>query len=366
VTEICLSYFGEKEEKGVQEVTEAECLKKDVISQSVKRSERQIELEKVADVGPGVKKIVLFAPEAVLGSVEKKDGANTVSGEVRANILYLNEGDEVVEISAVMPFSESFEQKDASYDLTIRNARIVLTDDEGGNVIEAEASLVIEEIEYEEKRGSAVVAVCGERQETEEVAAKAVCERYLGQRVFEEDLSGTIPLDVPDAYVAFVRPGCHALAEVRAEEGVLQVEGVSAFRVIYLTQEGYDAVQGEFPFRFALPFPEAKVGQRAEVSVKITDPKAVPSGKEVAVTAKISFDAVLSEEEGTTYLSEVREGTIRPESEAGISVYFAEKGEDLWQIAKTMGVLPSALVKANPFLADPMDEARKVLIFRSK
>ena len=89
-------------------------------------------------------------------------------------------------------------------------------------------------------------------------------------------------------------------------------------------------------------------------------------GKDAVVTAKTFLEVRLFEEKRFVYLSEAKEGDPIAESAAGISVYFAEKGEDVWTVAKNTGVLPSALIKANPFLAEPIEEPQKILVFRQK
>lgn len=365
--DVSLCYLGERAEKAVAAVGEAECKREKVTLQRAKKSEKVVELEKVADVGPGVKKIVLFAADALLGEIEDKDSEREVRGAALASVLYLNEADEVVELTTEIPFVETFDGAGkAEYAVSVKSSRIVLTDDEAGNAVEVEIALVIEEIGYEEVEFETVTTVCGVNCAVKE-KRETLCERvFLGEASHREVLTGMIPLSAQGAYVAFVRPGCRALAEVSVSEGMIKVEGVSAFQVVYLAEGGYESVQGELPFAYSLPFAGAMDGQSAEVKVCITDAKATYNGKDLIITANVSLTERLYGENELVYLSDAEAGEPYPESEAGISVYFAEKGEDLWQIAKTMGVLPSALVKANSFLEEPLVEARKVLIFRGK
>ena len=362
---VALDYFGEKEERVVTGVTEAETRTAMVKSERVKRAERTIELEKIVDSGPSVKKIVLFGADAILTGTESAEEGKKLLGEVRANILYLNEADEVVEASATIPFSETVGEENAEYGVSVKSARIVLTDDEGGGMIETEVAVTIEELSYEAVEKEIVTAVMGEKAEAVESASLFSDRQYLGQVSAEESLTGKIPAG-GGGYVAFVRPGCRAIAEVTALDGAVRVEGVAGLQAIVLGESGYDAIQGELPFSYVIPFEGAKAGQSAEARFAITDAKGTMTEDGVAITAKVWITATLFDRKDCRYLADVTEGEPYPSCEAGISVYFAEKGEDPWAIAKAMKVLPSALIAANPFLAEPLAEERKVLIVRKK
>ena len=358
VVDVALNYYGETQKRAVQAVTEAETLVEEMPAERTVVKERVVEIDKVADVGLGVKKIVLFSATAL--PCEIKDG--TASGEVRGTILYVNDADEVAELTVSLPFAEASEAAEVS--AAVKSARVILTDDEEGNAVEVEASLVLTETFYEPIAQSAVTAACGEKIVVEETCEEAKEVFFVAAKRFEETLTGAVPLEEAGS-VAFVRPGCHAVAEVTVTDGKVKVEGVAAFRVIQLGEE-YHSEQGELPFVYELPFAEAKEGMTAEVTMHIADAVGSARGKDAAVTAKVFLCVRLFETKRVAYLSEAKEGAAIPQSDAGISVYFAEKGENAWSIAKSMGVLPSALVKANPFLAEPIDEARKILVFRQK
>ena len=365
VVDVTLRYYGEQNVKAVSGITEAETLSKEAVTHRVNVKERSIELNKIADVGLGVKKIVLFGTEALPVEVKNEGGAFTASGEVKGTILYLNDADEVAELTVSLPYAEAVEE---AFDLTarVKSARVILTDDEAGNVVEVEATLSLVGTSYEEVKQTVMAAACGEKSMVEEMREQKQSVRFVGRNCYKEGLSGNVALDASGVETLFVRPGCHAVAEVTVEDGSVKVEGVASFRVVYGAAEGYRSEKAEFPFAYVLPFAEAKDGMTANVKLTVTDASGILRGKEVAVTANAFLDVALFEKSVVEYLSEAKEGEPLPESEAGISVYFAERGEDAWSIAKSMGVLPSVLVKANPFLAEPIEEPRKILVFRQK
>ena len=366
VVDVLVTYSGEVEKPAVTAITGAETLAAEVVSERVERRERVIELDKVADVGLGIKKIVLFRADAMPISVTGEGTGVTLNGEVRGSVLYLNEADEVVEMTVSIPFSEGSDGEAKDYEAAVKSARVILTDDDDGNSVEVEASILLTEIVYREEAQSAIAAAASDKTFIEEKREKVCEERFVGRALYEESLGGTVVATDEGGSVAFVRAGCYAIAGVTVGDGEVKVEGVAAFRAALATEEGYTSLPAELPFVYVLPFAEAKEGMSAEVKFVITDAMGSLRGKDVTINAKAHVEIRLYERRCYAYLSEVKEGAPIPESEAGISVYFAEKGEDLWSIAKSVGVLPSALVKANPFLNEPLLENKKVLIFRQK
>jgi len=367
VANVTLAYFGEERTTAVKDASEAEVRKEPFLSGRVAKSERRVELEREESSGPEIKKILLFGAQVIPGEILEKEGDTEVTGELRASMIYLTETDEAVEKTISLPFAERFDGVGVrEYELSALNSRVILTGDEENGSVEVEATLVVTELRHEMAEEECVTAICAEKVEVEEQYDEKTERLFKQQRVLSERIVGNIPFEIPDAYVSFVRPGCHAIADLSVEEGAVIAEGVAAFQVIYMTGEGYDSVQSELPFSFRFPLSDAAEGDRAAMTLSIGNARAVPNGKELSLTADVTASVGLYEEKSCRYLVDAKEGEIIPESEAGVSVYFAEKGEDVWKIAKGMKVLPSALLRANPFLADPIEENKKVLIFRNK
>ena len=366
VVEVGLEYNGEVEKSCVASIEGAETLAVEVVTEKVERRERTISLDKVADVGLGVKKIVLFRVDAMPLALSVGGAEATVSGEVRGTILYMNEADEVAELTVSIPFSEKAEGDACEYAANVKSARVVLTDDEEGNSVEVEATVVLTETLRRDVIQPAVAAACAGRVALEEKSESACSKHFVARKCYEESLGGSVGLAEGGEAVAFIRPGSYAIAGVTVGDGEIKVEGVASFRVALIEAEGYDVASAELPFVYVLPFAEAREGMSAEVDLIVTDAVGVLRGKDLSISGKAHLEIKLYEDRCYSYLAEVTEGEALADNGAGISVYFAEKGETLWTIAKSVGVLPSALIKANPFLSEPLEDGRKVLIFRQK
>ncbi len=369
VVGVSLRTFGEKEEKAVASVSGAEVREGSAETQSLlDKKESIIELAKEEDAGGNIKKILLFDVTAAL--TDRSFGADkaTVSGEAKAHVVYLREDGTTAERNFSFPFTKEEETAggNASFFLSVKNARIVLSGDEENAEIEIEIALSLITLLYQGENVSFLTDVFSEEKQTKETFKKVESRLFKEQNFFKMSLGGGIDLENAAERIVSVRPTGIALADLKAENGSVRAEGVASFAAVYESEGSYFSSSAELPFAFDLPFSCASETDEAEGSVSISSVSATLSSGGVVLTADVALSVLLYQDASFSFLQDVTEGESREENESGISVYFAEKGEDLWKIAKAMGVLPSRLLKSNPFLEAPLDEAKKVLVFRAK
>jgi len=307
--------------------------------------------EKVEGV---VKKVLLFDVTVALTG-------NKGAGEARASVLYQIEGDEVGERSFIIPFAD---EEDASgqnaYDVKVKNARVVISGDEDVSAIEVEATLQRTAYDYLTESADVVEDLFCIENKVSLSRESAATRSFVGEMHYRETLTGS--LDAAGDIIA-VRPVGLAVAGAEVSDGRIKAEGVASFVMICRNEDGYISSQGELPFVYELPFAEAIAGDSATVRVDILGVKGRGRGD---LTAEVAVSADVYREGTVTFVTSVADGAPRDEEDAGISVYFADAGEDVWRIAESMGVAPSALLRTNPFLAEPLTEPKKVLVFRSK
>ena len=368
VVEVTLSVCDEVKMRGVAAAEGVELAEGLVKSEKVvgKRS-FTIDLAKEETVGALVKKVLLFDAEAAILSVTAKDEKVNVAGEARATVVYLTEEDEVRETLLTIPFSEETEAtgEKASHTLVVKNARIVISGDENVSSFEAEmtAELTTYDLETEEVAVSTDAFSAASYLET--ASERVTSELLAGECRYRAELGGVIPSEEPIGRVVSVRPVGLAVANVEVGNGNVHIEGVSSYNVFGVGEE-YRSVRGEFPFVLDFACAAAEVGMRADVSFVVLGASGKPATGGVNVTADVVVTVALYKAVEGEFLSEIKEGAPREDDGAGISVYFAEAGEDLWSVAKNMGVAPSVLLRANPYLAEPLTEAKKVLVFKAK
>ena len=350
---LCVQVIETKE--GVASVDGAELLTEmGLFEQLTEIRASSVELLAEEKVQGVVKKVLLFDVAAALSGSK---GA----GEARATVLYLTEDDEVGECDLIIPFAEEEDATGSSaYDVRVKNARVVISGDEDVSAIETEITLSRTAYDYAVEETEVVKDVfsyqCASSVALETVRAR----RFIGEAHYRETLGGTVET-VGD--IIAVRPVGLAVAGTEISDGRIRAEGVASFTLLCRNDEGYASTQGELPFIYELPFPNAAAGDVATVRVDVLGVKGRGAGE---ITAEVAISADVQREVVGSFVTEIAEGAPREDDGAGISVYFAETGEGLWSIAKEMGVAPSALVRANPFLAEPLTEPKKVLVFKGK
>jgi multiple sugar transport system substrate-binding protein len=80
-----------------------------------------------------------------------------------------------------------------------------------------------------------------------------------------------------------------------------------------------------------------------------------------ALAAKVGL-----EQEKAYFVSDVTEGEKKHEKTCAISVYVANRGDDLWTTAKRLSLSPEGLMESNPALTFPLKEEERMIIYRQK
>ncbi|GEM_PF-2714102 len=367
VVDVSLRAYRECKMRGVAAIPDAELLTGRMETERfIGKREFLLDLDKEENVGCLVKKVLLFDTQAVVLSVEEKEDALTVSGEARAVVLYLTEEDIVGEKSFVIPFSQEMEARGKSLvSAAMKNARVVISGDESVSAVEAEMTVSVTVSDLERESVETVKDVFLPAAEAVLVKKTMPAEIFLGETRKRESIAASIALDGADE-ILIVRPVGLAVAGSEVKEGAIRVEGVASFDVVYKKEESCFSRQGELPFVSEIPFSGAEAGDKAKVRADVIGARGSLTASGADIAAELVLAADLSRLSESALLTDVAEGEARADDGAGISVYFAEAGEDLWGIAKNMGVMPSALLRANPFLAEPLSEAKKVLVFKAK
>lgn len=363
-----LTVYGERTERAVAAIKGAEVKETGASAQRyVSEKEYAIELEKEENVGADIKKIVLFDATAAILQAGSDGGSANVSGEAKASVVYVTEDGQSAEKTFSIPFSreEEIEGGAAKFGLRVKNARVILSGDEENATIGIEIVLALQIAEFSESEIGLIADAYSIENEAENAETAVECLTFSAQKFYKETLTGAIEAEGVKRVIS-VRPGGVAVANVTPRENSVKVEGVASFTSVYETESGFGRAENELPFSFELPFAGAGEGWVAEASARVTAVShSIVSGG-VGVAAEMNVEVSLFEKKEVRFLSDVAEGAPRENEEAGITVYFAESGEDVWAIAKAMRAAPSALLKANPFLSEPLNESKKILIFRGR
>jgi hypothetical protein len=83
---------------------------------------------------------------------------------------------------------------------------------------------------------------------------------------------------------------------------------------------------------------------------------------EAEATLKISLRYY--QEQTWEYISEAVQGDAFERNESAFSVFIPRAGEELWQVAKRLNCVPEDLQKSNPDLKFPIEEGKRIFVYR--
>ena len=92
--------------------------------------------------------------------------------------------------------------------------------------------------------------------------------------------------------------------------------------------------------------------------------QAQKSGKEMAATASIRVTGLVTERQKETVVDTIKcEEPLAPQDpEIALRIYYAQAGENVFDIAKRYHVSPAAMLKSNHLEQPELDEAMRLLV----
>ncbi|MDI6600384.1 MAG: DUF3794 domain-containing protein [Thermoanaerobacteraceae bacterium] len=153
--------------------------------------------------------------------------------------------------------------------------------------------------------------------------------------------------------------------EYELSDNKLYIEGVLPMSVYYAAESGikYDMV--EIPFRHVVDADDLRKDNNIDVRFNVSHLSYTLNGNAVDVRYTIDCNLRAYRENKLTYLSSVEEveGEALPEM-AGITIYVAEKGETLWDVAKRYRTTVDRIKVINELTDDNLEEGDKLLILK--
>ncbi len=66
------------------------------------------------------------------------------------------------------------------------------------------------------------------------------------------------------------------------------------------------------------------------------------------------------------YVTHAEEGELLQQKDCAITIFLPKKGDDVWEVAKKMGVSPDEVVKCNPDVKFPVGDGTRIVVYRQK
>lgn len=325
------------------------------------------------DTKTDVMKVLLTRAESYVDMVTAGMGNVLLSGASDVTVTYLA-GDKVMVKKFHIPYSEELSisgveigQK-LSADVSVKNAKVVIAGIEGSNVIrvEVENEATIKAFDVcGEKIVKDVFSIENELDVTREIASTGV---YGGFEFFKDGISGvaTLNADMPSVLeVIGVTSASNGIAKAQAEDGKIIIEGVFFATVLYRDENGLSSVALETPY--SLPFLKENALPSDDVVAKgaVMNVQAkLKREREIEVSAELGFMTETVRLCETEYIAKIVEGDKKEVNKSAVSVFVAEEGDTLWDVAKAISARPDDIQAQNPDARAPFKAGQKLFYFR--
>lgn len=298
-----------------------------------------------------------------------------VEGEVILETVGVKKG-EICSQTLVMPYSETFECNGAGYgDTVVASVNVTYSDavviaDGDGSKLDGIVRCDFDFATYAEHEFPAVCDVFSiKKQLLPTVKSHNVCEKMSNFTVLER-VDGNVVLgdDMPACDVILSSCAFDAVINsVKSEEGSVSVEGVVSGRVIYSCSSPQKTVSTLVvaPFSFTTLVP-LKGNEDIIANATVTAVNCrVRRGNEIDIKADLSVSITAFKSKELVVISQLEEGEDIVVPTSAFSVYVAEGGEGVWDVAGVLGATPDAVVEQNGKISFPLAKGDRITVYRT-
>lgn len=303
--------------------------------------------------------------QAAVTEITAAGGKTLVKGELSVRALFVTREDQIGMARYTFPFSQLMdlpygEDIDTSVQIRVGNIEAEVGESMDGSKgrLSFEIDLTVTACATESRRFELIGDAFSTTHVLDAQREQTLLSNLSGRLRGSVDIDLTVPVQPEDGFVidadAFI-DSCSG----KVESGRLSVEGECT--VVLLCQEDTGRITARehtLPFRADLP--SSKSG-RAQMQACVWSVLPTPDG----VRMSVRYDAALWQDTPCDYLCSAQPDPSRPLPQlnrAPITIYFADKGELVWDIAKKYRVSPQSICQCNGLDGDTVTENRRLLI----
>lgn len=313
------------------------------------------------------------------GSVCIKDikilpGKALIKGVADLYVLFTPESDpgKVESTSTAIPFSQVLElqsqQEGGCMEIlsSIQNLRTdVESDDSGKNrLISITATLLTEGELYENQPHRLLVDAYSNRYPLELQTEQLSAEEMTEQGELSETLRHEIQADGGEIEVLQVL-GTPVIQKVTGQDKTLSIEGVLDVSMFLREGEEYRGVDKVLPFTLKKDLQRLGSRMRCEARPCVLGMDWVVNGETVELKTELACSMTVFTKEELEVIGSIEADTEHPIEQSGIKplvIYYGEKGERLWDIARKYATSVAAIKSVNDLNRDVLDARRLLLI----
>lgn len=354
-------------------------LKKDTLSSSNLRDccEKCFNVSETLEIGAAlgsIGQIVRSEAVAVLGETKLVTGKILIKGELKIKTLYLSENDnELQKIENTLPISQIVEADTGEDSIDVINLSVsslevfAKTDSSGAlRLIDLTAVIRADISIYENVEIDCVTDSYSTAFETQQKLSNAEV-RNIAEKFYDTylcrgslDMSGTNVASVIDMSCTGIN------ANTKINDNELLISGTVGISMLVCDNDAQIiALEREFDFEYKRTV--SVCCQRTECLPKFTVTGInflLGAENKIDVRVEMDINAVIFSIDTKRVVSEltVDENSLRQSKSAALTIYFAEEGESVWDIARRYNTTVSAIKTENKLTTDALSEKCKLLI----
>ena len=317
-------------------------------------------------------------------------GYFAVDGDVFVNSLLevqTDEGKQFKNFMETLPFKEELEDENIQRDDTIVAFAFLRPQDltvelktpsqnqDGitqNQTISVSAIVTIKYIALRQTESDVVTDAFSMTNKTNLITESFMTAKNLKNEQFKSTIEGQTTIDDAEPRIAKVCAITNeqiSIASTKVDAGKLYVEGVATATAICLTDDDVqvtNSIDLEVPFSNKFELNDDFDGNLFATAQIVDVDARARKGKEVTANFDVCF-SVASYSVGTNIvLKDVELTEPIAQSEYPLQVYIAPKGSTLWDVSKQLLVSQDTLLKQNPDLVFPLQEASQIVYFRQR
>ena len=325
------------------------------------------------DLDYTIGEVLSYSVDAHVLSVNAGLGRIICEGEAFLSVkaLPFSENNDIVKESRVIPFRYEIEDVDslpdmrafAEVDVVTTNVRVYADEDKQRSSVSVDVTLSFTGGAVGRQTYSLVADAYSKYNECEVVLDKVELVKFKEQKCFTEKVvvkcgptldGGKILNSLGEAVNVF---------SVKAQSGIYTVEGTVKTDVIFKNEDnGIISIPCEAPFFIDF----SADGVISSVRVSKGEILTRVRGGEIELECHLKVYYRVYEKDEFVAVKEICETEERKNLGGAICVCIPRRGDDVWDVAKRLGLSEDELLKFNPDLISPLSGNERIVIYRQK
>ena len=334
-----------------------------------RKTQERIELSRLPDITFEINeeveaqgkadRVLFFDATATISKIDAEKGR--AEGLAIVEIVYVVD-DEIKSKRVSFPFDEEIEEGNCNLTAYVKSSRLVLSGADDDVIFNVELLVTLKGFSTNVANVDAPIDVFSTEKYLKCESERLPCRKYVGTYDLQTVLSVSADGDklIEGSKVLANTVGVVNVANLIPRENSVTVEGLASVNVLYLADGAIRAVDVEMPFSVDLVAEGIRVDDHLEANAVIKNVTVGVASDVLKLTAEAGITLRDYRTFNLEWISSCEVGEEKPLSPYGFSVYYLDKGNDPWQIAKALDVDPSSLENiAN-------EDMEKLTVFRKR